>query len=188
MSSSAATPNAWTAWTATLAWSARRWTAVAAATAVFVVVVAVPTDLIANPVFSREIPPTWWSWPSLLVSSVLGGLLVATYVDPADPTSSDVAAGRRRGWAGGLLTYFAVGCPVCNKLVLLALGSAGAVTWFEPFQPVLQVLAVVLLLWALQLRLKGEVSCPVDETRTRPTTVPSAIPTGTTDPGGHPHA
>jgi hypothetical protein len=59
-----------------------------------------------------------------------------------------------------LLTYFAVGCPVCNKLVLLALGSAGAMTLFEPFQPVLQVTAVVLLVWALRGRLRGEVACP----------------------------
>jgi hypothetical protein len=72
----------------------------------------------------------------------------------------DHPSSRRGDLAGGLLTYFAVGCPVCNKLVLLALGSAGAMTWFEPFQPVLQVAAVVLLLWALRSRLRGELSCP----------------------------
>lgn len=65
-----------------------------------------------------------------------------------------------RGWVGGLLTYFAVGCPACNKLVLLALGSAGAMTWFEPFQPILQGAAVLLLLWALRSRLLGDLSCP----------------------------
>jgi hypothetical protein len=27
----------------------------------FVLVVAVPTDLIDTPLFSREIPPTWWA-------------------------------------------------------------------------------------------------------------------------------
>lgn len=123
----------------------------------FVVVIAIPTDLIDNPVFGREIPPTWWAWPSLLVSSALGGLLVTTYVRaPAQP---DQASSRRGGWLGWALTYFAVGCPVCNKLVLVALGSAGAMTWFEPFQPVLQALAVLLLLWALRSRLLGELSC-----------------------------
>ena len=62
-----------------------------AATAAFALVVAVPTDLIHTPVFGREIPPTWWAWPGLLVSSVLAGLLVATYVAvperPSSPTS-----------------------------------------------------------------------------------------------------
>ena len=139
-------------------WPVRRWLVALAAALGFVLVVAIPTDLIDTPVFGREIPPTWWAWPSLLVSSALGGLLVATYVRaPAQP---ERASTRRGGWIGGLLTYVAVGCPVCNKLVLLALGSAGAVTWFEPFQPFLQAAAVLLLLWALRSRLLGELSCP----------------------------
>lgn len=148
------------AWRVLLAWPARRWLVALVAAAGFVVVVAVPTDLVDTPLFWREVPPTWWAWPSLLVSSVLGGLLVATYVRaPDQPDQPDLPAARRGGWAGGLLTYLAVGCPVCNKLVLLALGSAGAMTWFEPFQPVLQAVAVVLLLWALRGRLLGELSC-----------------------------
>jgi hypothetical protein len=147
-----------TPWAVVLSWAARRWLIALAAAAGFVLVVAVPTDLIDTPVFGREIPPTSWAWPSLLVSSLLGGLLVATYVRA--PSQPDRLSSRRGGWAGGVLTYFAVGCPVCNKLVLLALGSAGALTWFEPFQPVLQGLGVLLLLWALRSRLLGELSCP----------------------------
>lgn len=146
-----------TGWTVLLRWPARRWLVALVAATAFALVVAVPTALIETPVFGREIPPTWWAWPSLLVSSLLAGLLVATYVRA--PDQPDRAASRRGGWAGGLLTFFAVGCPVCNKLVLLALGSAGAMTWFEPFQPVLQGLAVLLLLWALRSRLLGELSC-----------------------------
>lgn len=137
-------------------WSARRWGTAAVAAVVLGLFVAIPTDLVPNPLFSREIPPTWWAWPSLVVSSALAGLLVATYVAPVLP---DTAPARRGGYAGGLLTFFAVGCPVCNKLVLLALGSAGALTWFEPVQPLLQVAAVGLLTWALLVRLRGERAC-----------------------------
>jgi hypothetical protein len=147
-----------------LAWPARRWLVALAAAVGFVLVVAVPTDLIDTPVFGREVPPTWWAWPSLLASSLLAGLLVATYVRA--PVQPDRPSSRRGGWAGGLLTYFAVGCPVCNKLVLLALGSAGAMTWFEPFQPVLQAAALLLLLWALRSRLRGELSCPAPSSGT----------------------
>ena len=142
-----------------VSWPLRRWLVAAGAALAFTMVVAIPTDLIDTPVFGREIPPTWWAWPSLVVSSVLGGLLVATYVAAA-PDQPDATATRRGGWIGATLTYFAVGCPVCNKLVLVALGSAGAVTWFEPVQPVLQVLATSLLAWALRKRLLGELSCP----------------------------
>lgn len=146
-------------------WPGRRWAFAAAATVAFALLVAVPTDLVDTPVFGREIPPTWWAWPSLLVSSLLGGLLVGTYVDPL---VDDAAPARRGGYAGGLLTFFAVGCPVCNKLVLLALGSAGALTWFEPVQPLLQVAAVGLLAWALLVRLRGERSCRLTTTPERP--------------------
>ncbi len=139
-------------------WPVRRWLTALLVGAASVVVIGIPTDLIDNPVFGREVPPTWWAWPSLLVSSALAGLLVATYVDTPKDGATDAAT--RGGWAGTALTFFAVGCPVCNKLVLLALGTAGALTWFEPVQPLLQVAAVALLAWALRKRLLGEMSCP----------------------------
>ena len=150
-------------WLAVLAWPTRRWAVAAAAAAAYVIVVGIPTDLVPNPVFGREIPPTWWSWPALAVSAVLAGLLAATYVGtsrPADTVDPDA----RRGLAGSVLTFFAVGCPVCNKLVLLALGSAGAITWFEPVQPFLQLAAMALLLWALDTRLGNQLACPVPAT------------------------
>lgn len=140
-------------------WETRRWVTALVAAAAFVVIVAVPTDLIDTPVFGRTIPPTWWAWPSLLVSSVLAGLLVATYVDALQP---ERLRDRRGGWAGAALTYFAVGCPVCNKLVLVALGSAGAVSWFAPVQPYLQLLAIGLLAWALRERITGERACRME--------------------------
>jgi hypothetical protein len=140
------------------AWPRRRWVVAAATTALYALLVAVPTDLVDTPLFWREVPPTWWSWPALLLSSALAGVLTASYV-AADAVPVDDERPRRGGLVGGLLTYFAVGCPVCNKLVLLALGSAGAMTWFEPFQPVLQVAALAVLLWALRARLRGEISC-----------------------------
>lgn len=151
-------------------WSARRWLTALGTAAAFTVLVAVPTALIETPWFGREIPPTWWAWPALLVSSALAGLLVATYVRPVDGAEG-VAAGRaqRGGMIGSLLTFFAVGCPVCNKLVLVALGSAGAITWFEPVQPFLQLAAVGLLVWALLLRLRGEIACPLPAAAQRPT-------------------
>ena len=149
----------------TVTWTGRRWLVAAATSLAFTVLVAIPTDLIDTPLFSREIPPTWWSWPALLVSSVLSGLLTATYVAPVDgggdtTTTTSSSGGSSGGLAGGLLTFFAVGCPVCNKVALLALGSAGAVTWFQPVQPVLQVLAIGLLGWALYRRLANERACP----------------------------
>jgi uncharacterized integral membrane protein len=139
------------------AWPARRWVVAAASAVAYALFIAIPTDLVDTPFFSREIPPTWWSWPALLVSAVLAGLLTATYV--AVPRSDQLDRSAKGGYVGGFLTFFAVGCPVCNKLVLLALGTSGAMTWFEPVQPVLSLAAIGVLAWALRARLRGEVAC-----------------------------
>lgn len=156
-------------------WTSRQWATAAVSAVGFGLLVAIPTDLIDTPVFSREIPPTWWSWPALVVTAALTGLLVATYVNPVQ---SEDRGTRRAGWVGGTLTFFAVGCPVCNKIVLVPLGTSGALTWFEPLQPVLQLAAVVLLGWALRTRLRGTVACPT------PSTPNSAhTPTTSTDRG-----
>jgi hypothetical protein len=147
-------------------WSVRRWGAAALATLASLLVLGLPTDLVPNPVFGRQIAAPSWTLPVLVVTSVLAGLLIATYVrepgDAADATDGgSVAAEQRQGTVGGLLSFLAIGCPTCNKLVLLALGSSGAITWFEPFQPVLAAAGIALLGWALRRRLVSEVSCAV---------------------------
>lgn len=151
-------------------WAPRQWGIAGAVTVVAVVIVAIPTDLLPNPLFRRDVPPQWWAWPALLVSSLLMGLLTATYVaSPAAAESAETAARPvRHGAAAGLLTFFAVGCPVCNKVVLMALGYAGAISFFEPVQPFLQLLAIALLLWALRARLTAQTQCRPK--RSQPTT------------------
>ncbi|MDO8388884.1 MAG: hypothetical protein Q7V57_00220 [Actinomycetota bacterium] len=146
-------------------WSVRRWKFAAVAALASALAVGLPTDVIPNPVFGRPVPVTWWSYPVLILTAFLGGLLAATYVRD-DPQQSDVIDGiderpARTGGLGGLLSFFAVGCPVCNKVVVIALGTVGARRWFEPIQPLLAVLSLVLLVVALRARLRGAVACPV---------------------------
>jgi hypothetical protein len=140
-------------------WPMRRWVVAGLTALATVLVVGIPTVLIPNPVFGRDVEVTWWAWPALIVTAVLSGLITATYVrSPYDPPKDTTS---RWGIAGGLLAYFAVGCPVCNKLVLIALGYTGALQWFAPVQPFLAVGGIVLLAWALRARLRGERSCSV---------------------------
>ena len=142
------------------AWPVRRWVTAAVSAVGVGLLVGLPTDLIPNPVFGRTIPPTTWSYPVLAVTAVLSGLLIATYVrGPLPPVERDAAS--TRGMIGGAVSFFAVGCPVCNKLVLLALGTTGAVRWFEPIQPVLAVASILLLGYALRERLRAESSCRI---------------------------
>lgn len=139
-------------------WPMRRWAIAAIAAVATVVIVAVPTDLIDTPLFTRDVPVTWWAWPVLIANSVLAGMVGATYVARKDTARR---SGGTWGIAGGLVTFFAVGCPVCNKLVLLALGYAGALQFFEPLQPYLAGSAIALLAVALVLRIRRERTCPL---------------------------
>jgi hypothetical protein len=63
------------------------------------------------------------------------------------------------GSVGGFLAYLAVGCPVCNKLALIALGSTGAIQYFAPVQPYLGAAGLLLLMYALRKRLVNESQC-----------------------------
>ena len=140
-------------------WGARRWSAAAGGAVVTALAIGLPTDVIPNPVFGRPVPVTWWSVPVLIMTSILAGLLLGTYVRDADAAPAELDRPGRAAGVGGLLTFFAVGCPVCNKLVLVALGTTGAMELFAPLQPLLAVASIVLLGVALRARLRAAQSC-----------------------------
>lgn len=160
-------------------WSARRWGIAVILSVVIGVALGIVTVLIPNPVFHRDIPPTVWSYPVWVVTAVLSGMLMATYVKEPLPEvapsvsveeeasvsvdSKDEATERSSvlGMIGTFGAWFAIGCPVCNKLALLALGYSGAITYFAPVQPWLAGASVALLLVGLVVRLSGEVACPM---------------------------
>lgn len=137
-------------------WPPRRWLAAVGAAALVGAAAGVPTDVIPNPLAGRDMPVTWWSYPALAATAVLGGLLTATYVRTRVDRN---VTGRSAG--GGLLSLLAVGCPTCNKLVVMLVGTSGALNLWAPLQPLLAIVSVVLLGWALHARLAADVSCPV---------------------------
>lgn len=57
------------------------------------------------------------------------------------------------------MSAFAVGCPICNKLVVAVLGVSGALNVWSPIQPLLGLASVTLLGLALIVRLRGERLC-----------------------------
>lgn len=138
-------------------WPVRRWVSAGVAALLALLILGVPTDVISNPWFGRSVPPTWWSAPVLGACALLCGLLAATYVR-ATPTRT---AARTWPGVGPVLAFFAIGCPVCNKLVLVALGTTGALNWFEPLQPLLAVASVGALAWALNRRLETAGACSI---------------------------
>lgn len=170
------------AWHGLMSWTPRQVLAAVLTSGAMAAAIGVATVLIPNPFFARDIPPVAWNYPIWILTSVLTGMLVATYVratpaqrpdggdddgDRGDSAEPEQTARRssRMGVAGGLLAWFAVGCPVCNKIALLALGYSGAITWFAPVQPFLAAAAVVLCAVALIWRLSGQVACTLPKNR-----------------------
>jgi hypothetical protein len=146
------------------------WAASLGVAALAFVVVGVPTAVIPNPVFGRLVATRWWDPIVLAISSVLLGLvwvLRAGGADRGPGADPDVGSGpddqrrTRRSVVGGALTFLAVGCPTCNKLVLAALGTSGALTWFGPVQPVLGMAGIVVLAVTLRQQVwrTGLLSC-----------------------------
>lgn len=160
------------------AWPPARWATAAVAAALCALAVGLPTAVIPNPVFGRSVPVQWWNPPVLAATALLGGLLLATCLRTGASAGAGAgsAAGEDRrsarfGSASGLLAFLAVGCPVCNKPVLLLLGTSGALNIWAPVQPLLAVAALALLAVATVRRLAGEVACPVGA-RPLPRTAP----------------
>lgn len=137
--------------------------------------------IIPNPVFGRSVPPTDAAIAIWLVSAPLMGIIGATYSSPWAPATSPIillsgdgsAAPRRVAspapadddratWLGGVASFgafLAIGCPVCNKVALLLLGTSGALSVWAPIQPILGVISLGLLVatvvWRLRLRASG---------------------------------
>lgn len=101
--------------------------------------IGLPTRLIPSPLFVRMIPTTWIDYALFVISLVLLGLSWAL------PRTASSRVTERRSVVGGIGTLLAVGCPTCNKIVLLLLGSGGALSYFAPLQPVLGIAAIVLI-------------------------------------------
>lgn len=111
----------------------------------------IPTVMFENPWFQRMTPTRPRDYVFWIVSSILLGLIAGTYV------RQDRAEGERPAMAGGLLASLAIGCPVCNKIVVLLIGASGALTYFGPAQIVLGAVSVALLVWTLLLRAEAVV-------------------------------
>jgi hypothetical protein len=143
--------------TSLLTWSTKRWVVAISVGVLTYFVIALPTAVVENPIFGREIAVTSWSVTVIVISSILTGLLTATYVK--NDFSDENPRQLKIGSAGALLSFFAVGCPVCNKLALIALGYSGAIQYFAPIQPYLALAGIALLMYSLRMRLNNEYSC-----------------------------
>lgn len=146
----------------------RFWIVSLAAAAGTLLLLGIPTALIPNPVFGRQIEAEPFAYAVWIASAMLAGPLVATYLAPAGGAADrHDADGAGRAGLGGLVAFLAIGCPVCNKIVVVALGFSGALNVFGPIQPLLGAASVVVLAatlaWRLRVRGRPCARCVGDE-------------------------
>lgn len=119
----------------------------------------VPTGVIETSFYTRMTPVTWWDYPVWATSAVLLGLIAATYVRVPGLADGPAPDRSRQALGATILSTFAIGCPICNKLVVALIGVGGTLSYWAPLQPVLGMLSIGLLITGLVVRLRGAVAC-----------------------------
>jgi len=108
------------------------------------------TVLIPNSFFVRMTPITSLDYIFLLSSSLpLGAYTGVHYYKKNNVQKCNVAVA-----TGGIGSFLAFACPVCNKLLVFLFGATALMTYFEPYRPVLGVVSNGLLVGALWWRLR----------------------------------
>ena len=142
----------------------RFWSLSALLTLGAAVLIGVPTVLIPTPLFHRMTPTSSLDYLIWGVSvALLGPLLALAALSSArDEIDTRQHSDGMRALVGSLLSFLSVGCPVCNQLVVLLLGTGGAMTFFNPLRPFLGIAAIVILAVTLFLRVRVlRYGCPV---------------------------
>ena len=148
----------------------RFWLTALVATVAAFAILGVPTAVIPNPWFIRMTPTEPFNVATMILSAPLMGVLTATYLARPTGTSSVPAEGGGRATVGGVAAYLAIGCPICNKIIVAVLGVSGALNVFAPVQPLIGAGSVILLsatlIWRLRRRSEDCVRCAQTATAT----------------------
>jgi hypothetical protein len=139
----------------------RYWLIAAGATVLALLVLGIPSAVIPNPFFVRMTPVEAFNIAVWVASAPLIGLVTATYLAPRRDVHPATADGSTRASLASIGAFLAIGCPICNKVVVAVLGVSGALSIFGPIQPAIGAVSVALLgatlVWRLRDRAAG---CP----------------------------
>lgn len=117
----------------------------------FFFVFGIVTVLLPNQLFSRMTPINILDYIFLTSSSILLGAYVGVhYYKKNTVRKCDAAA-----TTGGIGSFLAFACPVCNKLLVFLFGATALMTYFEPYRPILGFVSNGLLAVALYWKIKN---------------------------------
>lgn len=110
----------------------------------------ITTALLKTKYYMRMISNTALDYFFLISSSILLGIYVGVHYYKKNNINkcNTITA------TGGIGSFFAFACPVCNKLLIFLFGATALMTYFEPYRPVLGFASISLLVGAIYWRLK----------------------------------
>lgn len=122
----------------------------------FVLLFGIPTALIPTPWFSRMIPARTLDYVFLLLNSGLIGAYIGVHAYEKHERSKrgDVLA-----TTASLTNILAVGCPICNKILVALIGASAIMTYIEPARVWFGIVSAGLVGVALFLKIKNLRSC-----------------------------
>ncbi len=117
---------------------------------IFFFVSGIVTVLLPNSFFTRMTPINILDYIFLGSSSILLGAYVGVhYYKKKNVKQCNAVA-----TTGGVGSFLAFACPICNKLLVLLFGATALMTYLEPYRPVLGFVSTGLLGGALYWRIK----------------------------------
>ena len=137
--------------------SRRQWWFAGLVSAVALVLIGTVGETLPWSSSGRVYKIEWWNWATLIASSLLLGLIAATFITPG--------ARRLRSAAGsgvaGTAATIAMACPVCSPLAIPLLGAGGVLAFLRGDRGWLALASVLILGVTLPMRLRASTSCAV---------------------------
>ncbi len=112
----------------------------------FFIVLGIVTVLIPNKFFVRMAQINYLDYIFLVLTSILLGTYVSFYRYQKKHSNKTCTAA---AYGGGIFGFLGFGCVVCNKLLVLLLGVAGALTYVEPYRPFIGSVGIGLMSYAV---------------------------------------
>lgn len=121
-----------------------------AAGLIFFVASGMVTLLLPNQFFTRMTPITSLDYVFLVSSSTLLGAYAGVHYYKKNTIKECDAVAT----AGGIGSFFAFACPICNKLLVFLFGATALMGYFEPYKPLLGFVSNGFLAGTLYWRFK----------------------------------
>ena len=122
------------------------------AAALIYLVFGMITSVIQNRFFTRMTPVGWLEHSSLVITSVLLGVYIGIFYY-GKITGKDRLCNAST-ITGGVFGFLTFGCSICNKILVFLLGITGVLIYFDPIRPVLGILSIGLLVFAIFTKAK----------------------------------